>query len=104
MFRQLNNRANRESGMVLITVLMVVAVMMVLSLGILSQNITQSTSSQAQVAQIRADELAKGIFWNAYSAGVFNSSNGTIGTYNGVTYSATVSNPSGNMYTVRISY
>ena len=104
MFRQLNNHIDRESGMVLVTVLMIVAVMMILSISILSQNVTQNTSSQSQVEQIRADQFAKGVFWNSYSAGAFNSSNGTLGTYNGKTYSATVSPQANNAYTVRISY
>ncbi len=104
MLRQLNDRIDRESGMVLVTVLMIVLVMMILSIGILSQNVTRSTSSQSQVEQIRADQFAKGVFWNAYSAGVFTSSNGTLGTYNGKTYSATVSPQANNAYTVNISY
>ena len=54
--------------------------------------------------QIRAEQFAKGIFWNAYSAGVFTSGNSTLGNFNGKTYTATVSNQAGNAYSVRISY
>ena len=104
MFRQLNNCVEPESGMVLVTVLMIVAVMMILSVSILSQNITQSTSSQAQVEQIRADELAKGIFWNTYSSGAFTKGSTSLGVYNGKTYTATVPAPQAKSATVTISY
>ena len=104
MFRQLNGRVNRESGMVLVTVLMIVAVMMILCVSILSQNITQNTSSQAQVEQIRADQYAKGVFWNAYSSGVFTPGSTVLGNSAGKTYTATVSPQAGNAYAVSVSY
>ena len=95
MFRQLNRRVNPESGMVLVTVLMIVGVMMILSIAILSQNVTQSTTSQQQIEQILGEQLARGIFWNTYSACLTNSActafapgNYSLGNYNGKPYTA----------------
>ena len=51
---------NNESGMVLITVLMVVLCMMILSLGIFSQGITQTAMVQDQADNIKTYELAQG--------------------------------------------
>ena len=111
MFRQLNSRVNPESGMVLVTVLMIVAVMMVLSVTILSQHVSQSTTSQQQIEQIRGDELSKGIFWNNYSACLANAtctaftpSNTTLSAYNGKTYTANVTAPASKTYSVQINY
>lgn len=104
MFLQLNNRRQHESGMVLLTVMMVVAVIMVLSITLLSQTITKNTSVQAQVDQIRAEQFAKGVFWDAYSAGNFTPGATALGNYNGKAYTATISNPGNNSYSVQVSY
>jgi hypothetical protein len=103
MFGQLNNSQNHESGMVLVTVLMIVIVLMILSVSILSQHMTQSNSSQAQIDQIRADEFAKGVFWNAHSSGSFTPGTTVLGTYGGRTYSSTVTTL-GTLANVQISY
>ncbi|MDO8801785.1 hypothetical protein [Phenylobacterium sp.] len=88
--------------MVLVTVLMIVIVMMILSVSILSQHMTQSNSSQAQVEQIQADQLAKGIFWNTYSAGAFANGTTTFSA-NNRTYNSTVATQ-GSLTNVQISY
>ncbi len=104
MFGQLNNSQNHESGMALVTVLMIVLVMMILSVSILSQHMSQSSSSKAQVDQICADQIAKGVFWNAYSSGNFTPGTANLGAYNGKTYSSTVTAQGGNQYSIQISY
>ncbi len=102
MFGPLNNSQNHGSGMVLVTVLMIVIVMMILSVSILSQHMTQSDSSRAQVEQIQADQLAKGIFWNTYSMGTFT--NGTTAlNANNKTYNSTITTQ-GSLTNVQISY
>ncbi|MDE1920739.1 MAG: hypothetical protein KGJ09_04940 [Candidatus Omnitrophica bacterium] len=62
-FRKLNN----ESGVVLFIVLITAIIIMVFSLGILTQSLNETNYAQQQVDQITSDELAKGVFWNAYS-------------------------------------
>ena len=103
MFGQLKNSRNHESGMVLLTVLMIVAVLMILSIAILSHSVTKNASSQGQVDQIRADEFAKGVFWNAHSSGSFTPGTTVLGTYGGRTYSSTVTTL-GTLANVQISY
>ena len=53
--------------MVLVTVLMGIVVMSIFVAGTLSQHLSQSTSSQSQVDQIKAQELLQGAFWKAYA-------------------------------------
>ena len=97
--------------MVLLTVLMIVSVIMVLSLAILSQNITQSTTSQKQVEDIRGEELAKGEFFKRYSTclsvstcNALDLTGTTLGPYDGKTYTVTVTKGAGNLYNVAITY
>jgi hypothetical protein len=68
MFPQLK-KLNNESGIVLFIVLMTAIIIMVFSLGILTQSVNEANSSQQQVDQIVSDQLSKGIFWNAYANG-----------------------------------
>ena len=63
-FKKLNN----ESGIVLFIVLMTAIIIMIFSVGILSQSMNEINYAQQQIDQIAADQLAKGIFWNAYSS------------------------------------
>ena len=53
--------------MVLITVVMVILVMSIFAVSFLSQNLNQNMSSQSQVDQIKAQELATGTMAKAYS-------------------------------------
>jgi len=62
-FKKLNN----ESGVVLFIVLMVAIIIMIFSVGILTQSMNETNYAQQQIDQIVSDQLAKGIFWNAYS-------------------------------------
>lgn len=71
MFPQLK-KLNNESGVILFIVLMVAIIIMVLSVGILTQSMNESNYAQQQIDQIVSEELAKGIFWNAYSSGMQN--------------------------------
>jgi hypothetical protein len=71
MFPQLK-KINNESGVVLFIVLMVVIIIMIFSVGILTQSMNETGYAQQQIDQIVSDQLAKGIFWNAYSNSYFN--------------------------------
>ena len=88
--------------MVLVTVLMVVIVMMIISVGILSRSSTQAISAEKQTERIRAEQFLKGFFWAFYTnlannLPVSNSMNAAI---DGKTYSAqaTLLNPTGGPY------
>ena len=67
MFPQLK-KLNNESGFVLFIILMVAIVIMIVSVGILTQSMNETNYGQQQIDQIVSDQLAKGIFWNAYSS------------------------------------
>ena len=106
-FKKLNN----ESGIVLFIVLMVAIIIMIFSVGILTQSMNEINYAQQQIDQIVSDQLAKGIFWNAYSS-AYASGNMTdmqnvaiSTTMNGRTY-ITMLNTTGtpNMYTVVANY
>jgi len=63
-FKKLNN----ESGIVLFIVLMTAILIMLFSLGILTQSMNEINYAQQQIDQIASDQLVKGVWWNAYNA------------------------------------
>ncbi len=97
--------------MILLVVLLIVTVMMVFTLMILTQSMNQTTASQKEIERIKADQLAKGIFWNAYSSGT-NQKLATgpvsIGAINGKVYQATITSTGpatkGTGYSVNVTY
>jgi hypothetical protein len=104
MFPQLK-KINNESGIVLFIVLMTAIIIMIFSVGILTESANEVNSAQQQIDQIEADEIAKGIFWNAYSSGSFSAPNIT---WQGRTYTMSVApvviNATTNRYTTTVSY
>jgi len=111
MFPQLK-KLNNESGVVLFIVLMVAIIIMIFSVGILTQSMNETNYAQQQVDQIISDQLAKGIFWNAYSS-AYSSNNMTnmqnVAIYNytpagiGRTYNISLSS-AGNAYSAVVNY
>jgi len=105
MFPQLKKN---ESGVVLFIVLMVAIIIMIFSVGILTQSMNETNYAQQQVDQIISDQLAKGIFWNAYSSGGNMQNVGISTMMQGRSYSesltATVFNTNTNKYIVTTSY
>ncbi len=99
-----HNHKTPESGMALVTVLMAIIVMTVISVGVISSTMNQSASSQAQIDQIYADQLAKGIFWNAYSAGTIVPTTFTLINDKGKTFTALIIDQGNNSYSVKVSY
>ena len=110
MFPQLK-KLNNESGIILFIVLMVAVVIMIISVGILTQSMNETNYAQQQIDQIVSDQLAKGIFWNAYSS-AYSSGNVTnmqnVGIVTGVnnrTYDITLNTTAvANQYTVTANY
>ena len=106
-FKKLNN----ESGLVLFIVLMVSIIIMIVSVGILTQSMNETNYAQQQVDQIVSDQLAKGIFWNAYSSAyssgnMTNMQNVGISTVmNGRTYNVMLNTTATtNQYNVSANY
>ena len=60
-------KRNHKKGMVLLTVLMAVMAMSIFVISILSQTMSQGSSSKVQAEEIVAEQLAKGAFWKAYA-------------------------------------
>ena len=108
MFKELKSR--QEAGMVLVTVIMIIMVLAVLTVSIISQNLNQSNSAQAQLETIKAQELAQGAYWKVYAnmyAGGPPSSVGLSTTMDGKTFTVAVSPTPANYqvnYYVNVTY
>jgi Tfp pilus assembly protein PilX len=63
MFSSLKKLRNDESGVIMVTVLVVVLIMTVVAIGILGVNISQVSTSESVVDNIRAEQLAIGAFY-----------------------------------------
>ena len=64
MFRNLHTN---ESGLMLVTVLIMTIIMITLAIGLLGLNVGQVTTSEREVERIQARQLAIGSWWMAYS-------------------------------------
>jgi hypothetical protein len=78
MFTQFK-KIDNESGVILFIVLMTAIIIMIFSVGILTQSINETNYAQQQIDQIISDQLAKGYFWNAYSANILTGAGPNIG-------------------------
>ncbi len=83
--------------MVLFITLMVAIVIMIISVGILTQSMNETNYGQQQIDQIVSDQLAKGLFWNSYSNAY---ANGNITNIQNVSYST---NMNGRIYNVTLN-
>ena len=90
MFPQLK-KLNNESGIVLFIVLMTAIIIMIFSVGILTQSMNEINYAQQQIDQIVSQELAKGVFWNNFGtlAGTSPSTSVTSNSIGGRTYNIT---------------
>ena len=96
-FKKINN----ESGVVLFFVLMTAIIIMIFSVGILMQSSNEVNYAQQQIDQIASEQLAKGAFWKAYSAGAVGV--GTTVPLNGRNYQVTQA-AAGSTYTTTVTY
>jgi len=78
MFPQFK-KINNESGIVLFIVLMTAIIIMIFSVGILTQSMNETNYAQQQIDQIESEQWAKGIFWNAYSNSYLSQGNPNVG-------------------------
>ncbi len=61
-----SHKMKRNNGVVLLMVLIVVIVLAIVSASILFTSLNQGTSTQAQIDEIKAEQLAKGVLWDQY--------------------------------------
>ena len=92
MLRQFKHK---PSGVVLVTVLMVIVVMIIFTIGLLSRSVTQTVSAEKQVDRIRAEQFVKGVFWQVYANLADNLlvAGSVTQTIDGKTYTATITPP-----------
>ena len=66
MYYQKVKTLTNESGVVLVTVVIMTLVMTILAISLISANVGQTLSAQHQIERIKAEQLAKGSFWYNY--------------------------------------
>ncbi|HOW36243.1 MAG TPA: hypothetical protein PL155_07505 [Candidatus Omnitrophota bacterium] len=59
---------NNENGAILITVAVLTLVMMILVVSVISLNVSQIKTNRHQAQRIKAEQIAKQIFWQNYSS------------------------------------
>lgn len=65
--RRYLKKLNNESGVILITVILLSIVMAAVAVGIMSLNVSQTTSSRSVVEAIQAEQIALGCYAQYYS-------------------------------------
>ena len=63
MFQSLKKLRHNNSGIIMVTVLVLVLIMTVVAIGILGVNISQVSTSQSVVDSIKTEQLAIGAFY-----------------------------------------
>ncbi len=79
------SRLKNESGVILVTVIILVMVLSIVAIGIMSLNVSQIKTSTSVVQTIQAEQLATGLFYQDYQRraqgqGTSPSSPITVGT------------------------
>ena len=103
MFPQFR-RINNESGLILFFVLMTAIIIMIFSVGIMSQSLNEVNYGQQQIDQIISDQLAKGLFWNSYSTGNLSNIGISTTTINGRVYQMQLNLINGNSFQSVVNY
>ena len=63
----LRNLKNNENGMVFVTVLMIVAIIMTITIGIISLNVSQVTFTEKEIERVKTELLAQGMLAYVFS-------------------------------------
>ena len=71
---------NSESGIVLVTVLMMSVVMMILAIGIVETSVSSVFSGQKQIDRIKSEQMSRGAAWLRYSRYIANPADVTSAT------------------------
>ena len=58
---------NNESGVVLLVVIVLTVAISIISISMMSSQVSQAISNRRQIDQIKADQLTKGAFFRRYS-------------------------------------
>ncbi len=59
-------KRNNESGVILVTVIVLTIVLSIVAIGILSLNVSQVKTASSVVDTVRAEQLATGLFYQDY--------------------------------------
>ncbi len=106
MFPQFK-RINNESGVVLFIVLMTAIIIMIYSLGVLTQSLNEINYAQQQIDQINCDQLKKGFLWSSYASNSMQNV-GISTVIGGRTYTitpvSTVNASGGNTWQISCTY
>lgn len=105
MFKQLRKN---ESGVILVTILIISLVMAILAVGILSLNTSQVMSGEDLRRSIVAEYYGKMILWSIYANRLRNPS-ATIATFastviDNTTYNAYISEPTPTNFVIVVNY
>jgi hypothetical protein len=94
MFMALKKISGDESGIIMITVLVLILVMTVVAIGVLGVNISQVSTSESVVDNIKAEQLAIGAFYQYHQQQVEGQSglSPTTETLDGKTFTIGVTN------------
>ena len=95
MFLSLRKIRQDNSGVIMVTVLVLVLVMSVVAIGILGVNISQVSTSQSVVDTIKAEQLAMGAFYQYHQRrieGLVTNSSPIPISLDGKTYTVGVEN------------
>lgn len=64
--RILSKNIQKESGVILVTVVVLTIILSVVAIGVMSMNVSQIKTSASVVKDITADQLATGLFYQDY--------------------------------------
>lgn len=74
----LKNLKSNKNGVIFITILMIIIVLMVLAVSIISLNVSQVISTEAEVKRIQAEAVAVGAVASSFAARMTNSQGGNL--------------------------
>ncbi len=94
----------RREGMILVLVIFAVIIIMIYSATIISQSMTEAKLSQDAIDEIKAEQIAKGVFWQNHSNNNFGPAPTVVNDPGGKTYTATTRNTGNGSYTIQVTY
>ena len=90
---KINKLLKSESGVILVTVIIITTILLILAYSVMSINSSQSISNLNQVNRIKAEQLAQGAFWVSYMTLITGGSapSSVTETMDGKSYTAVIS-------------
>jgi len=90
----LRNLKNNENGIVFVTVLMIIVVIMTITVGIISLNISQVTFTEQEIQRVKSEMLAMGTLAYVFANQLTSSPSNSISlpqTLDGISYTVNAS-------------